>query len=64
MSELFNENMTYPQVRNIFFQAVRGKSESEIEKIKEEYSKIVPVITRKEMENWDPWTLSNIDYFS
>lgn len=59
MSALFNENMTYPQARTVFFQAVKGKSKDEIERIKEEYSAIVPIITRKEMQKSDGWTLTS-----
>lgn len=59
MSTLFNDNMTYPQARTIFFQAVKGKSEEEIEKIKEEYRAIVPIITKKEREQFNGWMTSD-----
>ena len=61
MNGLFNENMTYPQARTIFFQAVKGKSKDESEQIKEEYRAVVPVITKKEREKFDGWMTSDAE---
>ncbi len=47
--DLFSEDMSYPEAQRIFFSAVEGKTKEEIEQIKKAYSKVVPVITKREM---------------
>ena len=59
MSGLFSETMTYPQARTVFFQAVKGKSQEEIEQIAKEYRAIVPIITEREMKEHDGWMTSD-----
>lgn len=46
---LFNAAMTYPEAIKIFFTAVEGKSKEEIASIKEEFNKVLPNITEKEL---------------
>ena len=40
---------------------MKGKSEDEVEKIKEEYRAVVPVITKKEREKFDGWMTSDTE---
>ena len=55
----FNEKMTYHEARNKLYTIVDGKSQSEIERIKEEYSAVVPVITARELKENDGWLTSD-----
>ena len=55
----FNENMTYHEARNKLYAIIDGKSQSEIERIKEEYSSVVPVITARELKENDGWLTSD-----
>lgn len=45
---VFSKNMTSNQARMALFTAVEGKSKAEIERIKAEYAKIIPVILDRE----------------
>lgn len=49
IDNLFNEEMTSSEARSVFFKALEGKSEEEIEQIKIAYSEIIPKIIEKEM---------------
>lgn len=49
-NSIFNENMTSDQARLALFSAVDGKTKAEIEKIKDEYSKVLPVIMEREFD--------------
>lgn len=48
-SNLFNENMTSKEARTVLFRSVEGKTKTEIEQIKAEYSKLLPKIIDREM---------------
>lgn len=51
MSEnIFNDNMTYTEASRVFFEAVEGRSEGEISIIKRDFEKILPAITKKELD--------------
>lgn len=47
-SNVFHDGMTSNQARLALFRAVEGKTKAEIEHLKDEYSKILPVIMEKE----------------
>ena len=49
IDNLFNEEMTSNEARSVFFKALEGKREEEIEQIKIAYSEIIPKIIEKEM---------------
>lgn len=58
MSEnIFNDNMTYIEASRAFFEAIEGKTEEEISIIKKEFEKIIPSITKKELDG--SFSLSN-----
>lgn len=46
----FSEDMTYPQAVKALFQALENKSDSEKQKIIDEYNKIIPEITKRELK--------------
>ena len=51
MSEsLFNENMSSREARKVLFSSVDGKTKEEIEKIKDEYSAVLPAIMDRELK--------------
>ena len=56
IDNLFNEEMTSNEARSVFFKALDGKSEEEIEQIKSAYSEVLHKITEREMrlagEGW------------
>lgn len=47
-NKIFTEQMTSEEARMTLFEKIEGKTKTEIEKIKAEYSKILPVILEKE----------------
>ena len=51
MSEcFFNENMSSHEARQVLFSSVDGKTKEEIEKIKDEYSAVLPAIMDRELK--------------
>ena len=48
-NSIFSEHMTSNQARTALFSAVDGKTKAEIEKLKAEYSKILPKIMKREL---------------
>ena len=48
--KLFNENMSSSEARYAYFAAVKGKTETEVSKITEAYSKVRHLILKKKME--------------
>lgn len=55
---MFDENMTANEARNAFYEAVKGKSKAEFERIKNEYFKVSSKIAEKELSG-DPRALTN-----
>ena len=55
-SSVFNENMSSNEARTAFFKAVEGKTKSEVEQLKIEYSRVLPIILEREQrlasEGW------------
>lgn len=49
-NSIFNENMTSSQARFAFFKAVDGKSKEEVEKLKNDYFKVLDVIMDREFK--------------
>ena len=47
----FNESMTNAEARRTLFTVVEGKSKEETERIKQEYSKIIPIINKRELKS-------------
>lgn len=47
---IFNENMSSREARQVLFSSVDGKTKAEIEKIKDEYSAVLPVIMDRELK--------------
>lgn len=47
---LFNCDMSWIEAQTVLFSAVEGKTKQEIDEIKNEYRKVLPVITEKELE--------------
>ena len=47
-NSIFNEQMTSQEARLAFFRAADGKTKTEIEKLKSDYSKILPIIMKRE----------------
>lgn len=47
-SSLFNKQMTSNQAREALFRAIDGKTPAEVEKVKAEYSEVLPVILERE----------------
>ena len=47
---MFNAEMTREEAWTTLFSSIDGKSEDEVEKIKEEYYKVIPEIIKKELD--------------
>ena len=52
-NSIFNVHMTSNQARSALFSAVEGKTKAEIERLKAEYSKILPAIMDREFKRAD-----------
>lgn len=50
MDNLFNENMSFEDAQYTFFKAIDGKDRAEIEKVKAQFEKYIPSITKREMK--------------
>lgn len=50
MSAIFNERMTCSEAQRVLFSSVQGKSKDEVDQIKNEYARILPVIAKRERE--------------
>jgi len=48
VDNLFNELMTSNEARMTLFKAVEGKTKEEIKQIKSAYSKVLPIILKRE----------------
>ena len=58
LDNIFNEQMTSNEARIALFKAVEGKTKEEIEQIKAEYLKVLPVINERERKlSEDGWWL-------
>ena len=49
-NSIFNEQMTSNEATLAFFRAVDGKTKAEIEQLKADFSKVLPVITEREFK--------------
>ena len=46
--DIFNINMSSSEARTVLFTIVEGKNQEEIEQIKSQYSKVLPMILERE----------------
>jgi hypothetical protein len=54
----FTGEMTRIEALTTLYTVVEGKSKEEIEQIKEEYKKVIPLITHRELADNDGWLTS------
>ncbi|WP_322181987.1 hypothetical protein [Neglectibacter caecimuris] len=55
MNKYFHEGMTVGELRTTLFTVVEGKTKEEIEEIKKEYSKILPIVLERQQKENIGW---------